>query len=375
MREGAEKILIMKSNRVLYVFLMTMLLIGTTVTMVTMIHMASANPATNIYVTPQVTTGKAIGTTFPIDIYVAEAPTTYGTFAWEVHVTWDPHTLEWFFYQEGNFLSRGTYSTTSSLYPATYAEANVKGELTVGCTLDSPFDPWATVDGWLFRLGFRVKANGSALIDLFDTVLLDHFESGAPAPTLYPNSDSFFYNVSPSHDVSGRARYIKPINMSVNLGEVAKINVTVLNEGTVGESITLNVKANGTLIGTTSLPLKGGLGLWGSFENRSSTYTVNWNTAGFAMGKYNITAFVPAVTGEVDTADNNFGGQFVTIRPQGDVNRDGVVNRADLAMLAKAYGSTSTGGPPWDPLADINKDNKVAVADLYILGKDYGKSV
>ena len=375
MREGADRILIMKSNKLLSVFLMTILLVSTTVTMVIMIHMASANPGTNIYATPQVTTGKTIGNTFPVDIYVAEAPTTYGTFAWEVRVTWDPNTLEWFFYQEGNFLSRDFYSTTSSLYPPTYAEANVNGELTVGCTLDNPFDPWATVDGWLFRLGFRVKANGSTLINLFDTVLLDHFESGSPAPTSYPDSDSFFYNVSPSHDVSGRARYIKPLNISVNLGEVAMINVTVLDEGTVGESITLNVEANGTLIGTTSLSLNGGEGLSGSFEGRSSTYTVNWNTAGFAVGKYNITASVPAVIDEVDTTDNNFGGQFVTIRPQGDVNRDGVVDSADLSSLADAYGSTSTGGPPWDPLADVNKDNKVAVVDLYIVGKDYGKSV
>ncbi len=361
----------MKPNRVLSAFFMTMLLIGTAVIV---IHVASANPGTNIYATPQVTTGKAVGTTFPVDVYVAEAPTTYGTYAWEVHVTWDPNTLEWFFYMEGSFLSRGVYSTTSSYYPSTFAEANVKGEVTIGCTLNSPFDPWATVDAMLFRLGFRVKADGSSLINLFDTVLLDHFESGSPAPTSYPNADSFFYNVSPSHDVSGRARYIKPLSISVNVGEVATISVTVLNEGTVDESITLNVKANGTIIGTTSLSLNGSLGLGGSFENRSKTYTVNWNTAGFAVGKYNITASVPAVPGEVDTADNNFGGQFVTLRPQGDVNRDGLVDSADLASLSDAYGSTPT-SQNWNPFADLNKDDKVAVVDLYIVGKDYGKSV
>jgi len=378
-REAVEKGKIMKSNRVLSVFFMTMLLVSTTtLAMVTMVNMVSAPPATLIYVSQGLVTGKLPGSTFPIDVNVTAAPTTYGTYAWEVHVTWDPNLLEWFFSQEGEFLKRGVYSTTFSLYPATYAEANVKGELTVGCTLNNPLDPWATADARLFRLGFRVKtaAYGSTLINLFDTVLLDHLEAGSPAPTTYPNSDSFFYNTSPSHDISGRARYIKPINMSVHVGEVAKINVTVLNEGTANEGITLNVYANMTLIGTTSLPLNGGLQLWGSFENRSRTYTVNWNTAGFAVGKYNITASVPAVTGEVDTADNSFmGEQQVKVLPQGDINSDGVVDSDDLTSLAKAYGSTSTSGQNWDPVADINKDNKIAVADLFILGKDYGKSI
>jgi len=69
------------------------------------------------------------------------------------------------------------------------------------------------------------------------------------------------------------------------------------------------------------------------------------------------------------------GSQQVWVLPQGDISRDGVVDSADLVSLAEAYGSTSTGGPPWNPLADISKDNKIDVADLFILGKDYGKSI
>jgi hypothetical protein len=239
--------------------------------------------------------------------------------------------------------------------------------------MTSPLDEWATGNGNLFWLGFRVKLSGSTLINLFDTFLLDHLEAGAPAPTLYPNSDCFFYSSSPLHDISGRPRYITLINASVHVGEVAKINVTILNEGTQTEpSVTINVYANATFIGSTTLSVSG----TGNFENRKATYTVPWNTAGFALGKYNITASVPAVSGETDTADNNFMGEVqVRVLPLGDINRDGVVDSFDLASLAEAYGSTSTIGQNWNPLADINKDNKVAVADLYILGKDYGKSV
>ncbi len=361
----------MASKRVLFVFFMAMLLASTT--MVTMIDMAAA-PSTLIYVSQELVTGKEPLATFPIDVNVTDAPSTY---AWEVRMTWDPNLLELFFKLEGDFLALAG-DTTFTTYPATFAEANVKGEIAVGCSLvgDLPLENWAAGDGWLFRLGFRVRAAayGSTLINLFGTLLLDHIEAGSPAPTPYPNSDSFFYNVSPSHDISGRPSYIKPIDTSV-YGGVAKINVTVLNEGTMSESITLNVYANATLIDTTSLQLNGTAGLGGSFENRSRTYTVNWDTTGFALGKYNITATVPAVTGETDTADNSFAGeQWVWVLPGGDINHDGVVDSADLVTLADAYGSTPT-SPNWNPFADINDDNKVAVADLFILGKDYGKSV
>lgn len=369
----------MKSNRILPVFFLTVLLIVTAT--VSMIRVVSA-PATSIFVSPSVKTNPGAMTGFAVFINVTDAPTTW---AWEVHLTWDANTLELYGKQEGLFLSRGTvssrlYSTTMTTYPDTSVNfnlANAKGELQIGCTMNTPGDPWATGNGYLVRLSFRFRTSGgSTLVNLFDTSLLDHLEAGSPAPTLYPNLDGFFYSTPPIHDVSGRSRYIKPLNMTVNVGQVAKINVTVLNEGTASQSITLNLKANGTQIGTTGLTLYGTTGLGGSFENRSKTYTFNWDTTGFATGKYNITASVPAVSGETDTADNNFAGeQLVRVLPKGDLNRDGIVDSGDLTLLADAYGSTSTGGPPWDPVADINKNNKVEVLDLYILGRDYGKSV
>jgi len=363
----------MKSkNKFFWASLTSMLLVSTAIVeMLIMVNVASASPATYIYVTPAVidARGQPIGYQFPIDIYVNEAPPTFG---WEVSVSWDPNLLEFFYKMEGEFLKRPpiNYPTSFSIYPLTYAEANVKGEVKVSCSLQGE-DPWASGTARLFRLGFKVKATGSTLIDLYDSSLLDHLEAGAPAPTLYPNSDSFFYNVDTSHDISGRARYITAINASVHLGEVAKINVTVLNEGTVTESITLNVYANTTLIGTTSLSLNGA----GNFEDRSSTYTVDWNTAGSALGRYNISATVPTVTGEVDTADNTFmGEEQVTILPVGDINHDGSVNYDDLTSLNEVYGTTSTSSN-WKPSADLNKDNSINVVDLFLLGKDYGKKI
>jgi len=365
---------IMKSrNKLLWALPLLMLLVSTTlVEILILVNVTLASPATYIYATPAVITDKVIGNTFAVDMNVSEAP---DTFAWEVLVSWDPNALELFYKLEGEFLKRPptNYQTTFTTYPTTppWDQANVKGEITVGCTLNNPLDPWANGTGRLFRLGFRVKANGSTLINLFDTVLLDHIEAGAPAPTVYSNNDSFFYNVNPSHDISGRARYITPLNTSVHVGEIAKINVTVLNEGTVSESITLNVYANDTLIGTTGLSLNG----TGNFENRSRTYTVNWNTTGFALGRYNISATVPAVTGEVDTADNTYMGEKqVTILPIADIDHDGTVNVDDLTSLVQVYGTTSTSSN-WNPSADLNKDSKIDAEDIFLLGRDYGKTI
>jgi len=273
------------------------------------INVASASPATYFFVDPPEVRDIQPSNTFSIRINVSEAPSTY---SWEFYLNWDRTLLNVTGIQEGDFLHRWEenpfpppdflpkYTTSFAYTPLN--ESNAKGEMLVDCTLMGalPETDWASGDGWLAALNFTVTAQGSTLLNLLDTLLWDHVEAGYPAPTAHPNNDSFFYNLPPPiHDI--RISKVTPLPPTTIRGNPVNINVTVLNEGTETEpSVTLNVEADGTLIGTTSLSLNG----TGNSENRSSTYSVNWNTAGFALGKYNITASVPAVSGEVDTADN-----------------------------------------------------------------------
>jgi len=273
------------------------------------INVASASPSTYFLVDPPEVRDVLRSNTFSIRINVSDAPRTY---AWEVYLNWDRTLLNVSSIEEGDFLHRWEqnpfpppdflpkYST--SFAPTPLNESNAKGEMLVDCTLVGalPETDWASGNGWLATLNFTVKSEGSTLLNLFGTRLWDHVEAGYPASTPYPNYDSFFYNLPPPiHDI--RISKVTPLPPTAIKGNPVNINVTVLNEGTETEpSVTLNVKANDTFIGTTSLSLNG----TGNSENRSFTYTVNWNTAGLAFGKYNITASVPAVTGEVDTADN-----------------------------------------------------------------------
>lgn len=58
----------------------------------------------------------------------------------------------------------------------------------------------------------------------------------------------------------------------------------------------------------------------------------------------------------------------------GDLNIDGVVDDADMAIVASAYGSKaiSTPSPNWDWRADINGDRQVNLSDLTLAGRNYG---
>jgi len=286
---------------------MILILIGATMGKVVKVTLAS--PATYFFVDPLEVRDVQPGNTFSIRINVSEAPTSY---AWEVYLNWDRTLLNVSSIEEGDFLHRweaNPFPPPDYLkkYPTSFAytplnEANATGQMLIDCALvgSLPTGEWASGNGWLATLNFTVKTAGSTLLNLFSARLWDHIVGDYPASTSYPNYDGFFYNLpTPIHDI--RIFEVTPLPPTALRGTTVNISVTVLNEGTVDEpSVTLNVKANDTLIGTTIMSLNG----TGNFENRTSTYTINWSTAGLAFGRYNITASVPALTGETDTADN-----------------------------------------------------------------------
>jgi len=182
---------------------------------------ALPDPTTVLAVDPPVVDGiegeLLPGTEFSIKINVTQAPTTY---AWEVVLSWDPALLNVSSVTEGDFLHRweedpfepGVWYpkyATAFAYPP-LDEANLMGEISVVCSLIGalPEEEWASGDGWLFSVRFKVKALGESVLDLSDTRLFDHLEVGSPASTYYPNLDGFFYNEPlpppPYTNVSGR---------------------------------------------------------------------------------------------------------------------------------------------------------------------------
>jgi hypothetical protein len=90
----------------------------------------------------------------------------------------------------------------------------------------------------------------------------------------------------------------------VKIGNIVTIDVDVENHGDFPETFNATVKYDSTSIETQT-----GISLG---SKASTTLTFTWNTTGISMGTYTISAEVPPVPSEVDTADNTLvDGQVV----------------------------------------------------------------
>ncbi|MGD0160804.1 MAG: dockerin type I domain-containing protein [Candidatus Bathyarchaeia archaeon] len=143
-------------------------------------------------------------------------------------------------------------------------------------------------------------------------------------------------------------------------GGTLTINVTVKNVGDFNEpAVSVTVYYNVTAaesVNTYRLSL--GVG-------QSLTFTFTWNTEGVPYQNYTLTAVATIPTGSTTLSDGN-----VTIKLLGDVNGDGVVDLRDIALVARAFGSTP-GGPNWNPAADINGDGTVNMEDVTLVARNF----
>jgi len=110
--------------------------------------------------------------------------------------------------------------------------------------------------------------------------------------------------VAPIHDIIVLDVSVLPPWMYV--GGSFDINVTVQNEGNVPESFDINVFANLSLVG--AIPVSD---LDPSVL--ATTFSTSWVPA--QVGAFEISAEVPPLLGETDTADNNFTDGTVTVYP------------------------------------------------------------
>lgn len=282
---------------------------------------AASPETTHIYASPAAVnaTGQPVGYRFPVNINVTDAPST---FAWDVVVRWDPNILSVFLVSEGDFLRRPptNYQTTFTYYPTDLALASQWGNVTVGCSLFGGLatGEWASGNGWLFRLGFEVKATGSTVIDLFGTVLLDRIEAGSPAPTPYPNVDGFFFNAQ-FHDVAVTDTVVSPAE--VRAEELVSINVTLANKGNFTETSDVAVYADivardpanpDTILVGDEITV-GTQTVTGLASGATTTLDFTWNTTGVEDGNYTISA--KSLLSDNNPSNNIFVDDIVTVKP------------------------------------------------------------
>jgi hypothetical protein len=149
------------------------------------------------------------------------------------------------------------------------------------------------------------------------------------------------------------------------LGQDYGLNMTVTaaDLSDYAETFNITVYANTTCVASQDIAFSSG---------NSTTVTFTWDTTGFAYGDYTISAYAVPVTNETNTASTNCVGGNVVVTIPGDVNGDFKVDMKDIAIVARAFGSTA-GSSNWNPNCDINGDGTVNMRDIALAARHFGQ--
>lgn|GEM_PF-1776280 len=150
-------------------------------------------------------------------------------------------------------------------------------------------------------------------------------------------------------------------NTWVYQGRMVNVNVTVSNIGNSSQNVWVTLYYNitaGKSIDSYPIYLIAG---------QSYTLAFAWNTEGLPCLNYTLTAVATIPTGS-----NTLSNGTLAVRLMGDVNGDGRINVKDIALVARAFGSTPT-SPNWNPAADLNGDGVVNMKDIAIVARNFGQ--
>ena len=137
-----------------------------------------------------------------------------------------------------------------------------------------------------------------------------------------------------------------------------------------------SITLGGTISSGTSYPAAGetvSIGINGVTETATiganGAFTTSFPTATIPVATLpSSTTYAPYTITYSYAGDTTFSAATnssttLTVKITGDVNGDGVVNCADLAIIKAAFG-TKTGQAGFDPRADVNGDGVINVLDL-----------
>jgi len=308
---------------------------------------------TTLYVEPQLTTIKPLRT-FEINISIANVTDLAG---WEFKLYYPNSLLNATEIREGPFLKTagGTFFMVKE-FTDNYNETH--GRIWAACVLEGQ-GPGANGTGTLAIITFKTKLNGTAILHLAETDLIDsemppnhisHITVDGNVKIL--NVDISILNVETSKTTVGQGFLVN------------NISVTIKNQGETFETFNLTIYVNTSSIASQVATLPSG---------DLAILKFIWNTTGFAKGNYVISAYATPVPSETDTTDNTFTDGTIYVGTPGDINGDKIVDIFDAVLLAAAAGSTP-GSPNWNPNADINADFIIDVFDAVILAAHAGQT-
>ena len=319
---------------------------------------------TTLYVEPQLTTIKPLRT-FEINISIANVTDLAG---WEFKLYYSNSLLNATEIREGPFLKTagGTFFTVKE-FTDNYNETH--GRIWAACVLEGQ-GPGANGTGTLAIITFKTKLNGTAILHLAETDLIDskmppnhisHITVDGNIKIL--NVDISILNVETSKTIVGQGF---PVNISV----------TIKNLGETIETFNLTIYVNTTSIASqvTTLP-PGDLVI----------LQFMWNTTGWSKGNYIISAYATPVLGETDTENNMLTGGSIIVGVPCDLTGstpgmpDGICDMRDIGYFCKKF-MTTPSNPDWDPNADVTgptpkvPDNIVDMRDIGEACKNFMKT-
>ena len=217
-----------------------------------------------------------------------------------------------------------------------------------------------TITSYAWDFGDGQTATGKRVTHIYST-------EGNYTVTLNVTDTEGYWNVTSriaviieKHDVS-----ILQINTLSQIYNdwIVKVEVTVKNEGTIGETFNVTLSVNGTQIGIKEVTLE---------PYTITTLTYTWNTSELIpLQNYTLQASADILPDEADITDNTLESQPIFVRLLGDIRFDRKLDILDVVRIAGKYGMTKD-DPDWDVMLDLKPDGKLDILDILKITGRYG---
>jgi len=218
-------------------------------------------------------------------------------------------------------------------------------------------------------LTFIWNTNGFALGGYALNATADLPGDPTPADNNFPFGTVQIIQEGAGHDVA--ILKIVPVNpASVGQGFSLNVSVTVTNDGSGGFSETFGVAIYAN--GTQAAPLQTETGL---SPNNNATLTFEWNTTGWVIGNYTLSAFADLPT-DPTPADNNVTYGNIYVMLPGDVLNAGVVSIKSIGLYITLFEATFNAfarTSRYNPFMDINADGRIDIRDMVIVIMNFNK--